>query len=116
MESLKESLKKTGLLTTINNNLEKSFNDALKDEEFKDFVKKLKLDKKILMKYTSTLEKSCQEYGNCKMCKNLLECKNPVHGYAYLPTHHNGKLNFGYKACKYQNKMLKDNKIKGKRN
>lgn len=108
MESLKESLKKTGLLTTINKNLEKSFNDALKNEEFKEFVKKLKLDKTVLMKYTSTLEKSCEEYGNCKNCKNLLECKNPVKGYAYLPTHHNGKLTFGYKACKFQNKMLKE--------
>jgi hypothetical protein len=38
MQSLKETLEKTGMLTTLNQNLEKSYNEALKNKEFKDFV------------------------------------------------------------------------------
>ena len=110
MQSLKETLEKTGMLTTLNQNLEKSYNEALKNKEFKDFVGLFNLDKNILMKYTSTLEGSCKEYGNCKNCKNLNECKNKIKGYAYLPTVNNEKLTFGYKACKFENNYLKETK------
>lgn len=85
-----------------------SFNEALKDKEFEEFVSKIKLPVEKLMKYTSTLEESKCEYGNCLNCSGLMECKNLVKGHAYLPEVKNGKINFVYKGCKYQNKMQKD--------
>ena len=52
--------------------LSQSFMSACSDKEFKDFVGLFNLDKNILMKYTSTLEGSCKEYGNCKNCKKSI--------------------------------------------
>lgn len=84
--------------------LEKSYNESLRDEEFKNFVDKIKLPSNTLMKYTSILESSKIEYFNCKKCKNLMECKNKVCGYAYLPKVRNDELEFNYKPCKYKEK------------
>ena len=88
--------------------LKKSFNQALKNEEFKNFVEKLHVPVETLMKYTSLLEESASEYNNCQNCKNLLACQNKVPGYAYLPEVKNKKISFSYQACKYQNKHLKE--------
>ena len=85
-----------------------SLNEALKNKEFYDFVSKLDMPKEELAKYTTTLEESSKEYGNCQNCKGLAMCKNRVNGYAFLPIKENNKLNFNYKACKYQNKLLKE--------
>ncbi len=88
--------------------LKKSFNQALKNEEFRSFVEKLHVPVETLMKYTSLLEESALEYNHCKNCKNLLACQNKVPGYAYLPEIKKQKLVFSYQACKYQNKHLKE--------
>lgn len=87
-----------------------SFKEALKDEDFKNFVDKLKLDEKILMKYTSQLQTSFIEYKNCMECKSILECKNPVKGYAYMPKVIDGRLEFSYIPCQYQKQYLKETK------
>lgn len=108
MKTLKQSLNENGIKVRINNKLELAFNEALKDKEFEEFINKLKIDKSILVKYTSLLKKSCSEYSNCKNCKNVLECKNEVNGHAYLPILNKNKLIFNYKACKYQEKIYKD--------
>ena len=105
MKTLKQSLNENGIKVRINNKLELAFNEALKDKEFEEFINKLKIDKSILVKYTSLLKKSCSEYSNCKNCKNVLECKNEVNGHAYLPILNKNKLIFNYKACKYQEKI-----------
>jgi primosomal protein DnaI len=96
------------------NDLEKelysSFVEAVKDEEFYSFIKKLKLDEKELMKYTSQLQASFIEYKNCMECKSLLECKNPLKGYAYMPKNNDGKLEFNYIPCAFQKQYLKETK------
>lgn len=92
--------------------LEKNYKEALKDNNFKEFVNKFKLKDEVKEKYTSSLEESYKEYSNCMNCKGLMECKNSIVGCAYLPKVDNGKLLFQYKACKYKNKELKQNKYK----
>lgn len=98
------------------NNLIKSYNDALKDKEFKSFTDKIKVSDDIKMKYTSSLEESKIEYNNCLNCNSLGECKNKIMGYAYLPRIINNGLTFTYKPCKYKNNMDKKyaylNKVK----
>ena len=100
MKTLKQSLKENGIKVQINNKLELAFNEALKDKEFEEFINKLKIDKSILVKYTSLLKRSCSEYSNCKNCKNVLECKNEVNGHAYLPILNKNKLNIKKKYIK----------------
>lgn len=90
--------------------LDSDYEDALKDPEFKFIVSKLKTDKKILKNYTSIIEDCAFELKNCKTCKGLLECKNNLMGYTYLPTIKNKQLLFHYKPCKYQEKNIKDTK------
>lgn len=107
MKTLKESLK----LNKINNlDLLASFNVSLKDPKFIKLIEKLNLPYEELSKYTSTLEDCSIEYNNCLNCKNILECKNKIKGYAYLPEVENKKLKFGYKMCKKYENLKKENK------
>lgn len=78
------------------------YKEALKNEEFKQFISKLKIDDEKLMKYTSSLEESSNEYNNCLDCPGLKECKNKLMGHAYLPKIVNGNLSFSYKPCRYK--------------
>ena len=95
-----------------NNNIDlmASFNESLKNEKFKKLIEKVKLPYEELAKYTSILEDCAEEYHNCLNCKNIMECKNRVKGHAYLPEVVNNQLRFGYKMCKKQEKLLKENK------
>ena len=95
-----------------NNNIDlmASFNESLKNEKFKKLIEKVKLPYEELAKYTSILEDCAEEYHNCLNCKNIMECKNRVKGHAYLPEVENNQLRFGYKMCKKQEKLLKENK------
>ena len=90
--------------------LDAEYKNALKNENFKAITKNLKLSNDELKKYTSLLEESSVEYGHCKNCKNLLECKNKVEGFCYLPINNNGTLTFTYKACKYKEGQINKNK------
>lgn len=85
--------------------LKKSYEQALLDPDFKLLCSKLKLSDDILMKYTSYLEESAFEFGNCLNCKGLAECKNSLKGHSYLPRIINGILEFNYKKCNYQKKQ-----------
>lgn len=102
-------LKVSSELKPDNFKLEKKFNEALKNEEFKKFIDKLKIEEEVLMKYTSTLEESSVEFNNCLNCNGLSECKNSVVGYAYLPKINNNKIQFHYKPCRYKQKTDKKN-------
>ena len=84
------------------NDLKKSYDEALKNKNFKDFIEKLKSDDSILMKYTSTLEECSKEYNNCLNCKGLNECCNQLIGYAYLPKVVDKNITFHFKPCKYK--------------
>ncbi len=112
MENIKNTLKEMGMNTELNKSLKENYKKALKDENFKELVSKIKLSEEELMKYTSLLEESSCEYNHCKNCKNILECKNKIQGYAYLPKIENNKLVFNYKACKYKEKLNEQNRFK----
>lgn len=88
--------------------LKEEYNNALKDSTFKMIVSKLKLSDEYLMNYTSLLEESTSEYKNCSNCKNIIECKNKITGYAYLPRVINNNLEFEYKPCMKQRNKLKN--------
>ena len=90
--------------------LDTEYKEALKKSDFKAITKNLKLSDDELKKYTSLLEESCIEYGHCKNCKNLLDCKNKVEGFCYLPINNNGILTFTYKPCKYKEIAVNKNK------
>lgn len=92
--------------------LNKSFQEACSDLEFKKFVSSLEVDEKILMKYTSSLEDAYQEYNHCLNCKSLAGCKNKIVGFRYTPFGNDKVINFSYEACKKKNKELKDNQYK----
>ena len=108
MQRLGEKIKPN---SNLNYKLNESYEESLKDENFKDFVSKIKLKREELMKYTSLLETSKEEYFNCKECKNILECKNKLKGYAYLPKVNNGSLEFTYRPCRFKKKLDKENKF-----
>ena len=90
------------------NNLAKSYRSALEEEGMKEFLSHISLPDEELMKYTSSLLDSKEEYDHCKSCKNLLSCKNKVCGYCYLPRVVDGNLVFEYHACKYLKKQEKE--------
>ena len=92
--------------------LKDNYVKALKEENFKKLVNKLKLTDELGMKYTSKLENTVEELKNCSKCKHLIECKNKVNGCVYYPTVNNNRLEFNYVACKYKNKELEEQSIK----
>lgn len=109
MENIEKIVNNIGYNSEIKRNLEKEFVASLKDEEFKKLVSKIKLPRETLMKYTSLLEMSSKEICNCRTCKNIMECKNNVEGYVYLPKVNEDTLEFNYKACKKKQELLKSN-------
>ncbi len=108
MKKISDQLKEMGLNKVLKNNLYNSYKEALKDKNFKQLVSKLKLSDDILMQYTSLLEESSIEYGNCQNCKGLIECKNEITGYAHLPMVVDSNLEFGFVACRYQKQFQKE--------
>lgn len=105
MKTVINTFEDLGFKNKINNELEKSFNENLKDEDFKLLVEKLNVPKEQLIKYTSALEESSKAYKHCLGCKNILECPYQMSGYAYLPKVVDGNLSFGYQPCKYRKKL-----------
>lgn len=108
MLEIKDQIKNMGFKTR--DNLKKEYIEACKDEKFTNLVKKLKIDDITLMKNTSQLKVCSNNYDNCLNCKNILECKQEIKGYCYLPKVVDGKLNFNYQPCKYRKKL--DNSTK----
>lgn len=91
--------------------LEKNFKKSLGDEKFKILVSKLKAREELLMKYTSELEDSSIEYDHCMYCKSILQCKNKIEGYVFLPKVNKDTIEFIYKPCKYKKKLNKQTKF-----
>ena len=97
--------------------LDKEYNNSLKDEYFNKIVTKLKLDKEYLEKYTSLLEESSLEFKNCSNCKGIVECKNKIKGFAYLPRVVDSNLFFEYKPCRFKkNEIKKEKQLKNVKN
>lgn len=110
MKGIKELIKEQNRFTNIE--LEKYFDEELKDDTFKKVVSKCKLPKEELIKYTSLFKDSACELKNCSTCKNILECKNSVTGHVYYPSVEQNNIIFSYVTCKYKKKLDKDNKYK----
>ncbi|MDD4706131.1 MAG: primosomal protein DnaI [Bacilli bacterium] len=92
----------------LKDNLKKAYVIALKNPEFKKLINTLKVKEDIAFNYTSKLEDTLGELGNCSKCKSLHECKNKVTGFVYYPKLENNRLLFDYVACKYKKKELKE--------
>ena len=90
--------------------LKKNFDEAYKDDTFKNIVNKIKLPKEELIKYTSRIKDASLELKNCANCKNILECKNNICGYVYYPSVLQDNLVFSYVPCKYKKKLDNDTK------
>ena len=84
------------------NDLKASYQEALRNKYFQQFVSKLNIEEEILMQYTSILEECAQEYSHCLNCNGLSECKNKVLGYLYLPKITGCSLQFRYRPCHYK--------------
>lgn len=108
MKAIKDSVKEL-YDKDYTDDLKKNYNEACKNPDFKDLVSHLKLNRECLQNYTSSLEKSSLEYHNCQNCKTILECKNEMEGFAYLPIVKNNSLIFKYKKCRYLKKLEEEN-------
>jgi primosomal protein DnaI len=111
MQNLKDLTKKE----SQNKNLEIEFDKSMQDKVFCGLVSKLKQPKKELMKYTTKLNNTCTELGNCKNCKGLFECKNSLEGHVSAPKVIQNKIYFTYFPCKYlktlESKETEDKKL-----
>ena len=100
MKGVKDLIKEQNRFTNIE--LEKYFDEEMKDDTFKKVISKCKLPKDKLIKYTSLFKDSALELKNCSTCKNILECKNSVCGHVYYPSVENDNVVFSYVPCKYK--------------
>ena len=91
----------------VKKNQEKEFNSALKNDDYKILVKKLKLNENEAQKNTLKLLDTLEELANCKNCESLYTCKNKVNGYVYFPEKKESNLVFSYIPCKYKKQALK---------
>lgn len=101
----------------VEKSLDSNYKEALKSEEFKALVNKLKLDDEIAKKNTSKLQDTVEEMLNCKKCKGIYGCCNAVEGHVFYPKMIEGKLNFVYTPCRYQKKREQEmqNKLTGEK-
>lgn len=96
-----------------NNDLLNDYKENLKDETFKNLVKKLKLNEKQGSQNSSILMDSVCELKNCSNCKGLYECKNKVYGHYLYPRVSGNIVELGYVPCK---KKLENDKLLEARN
>lgn len=86
----------------------KEFLKEKEDPNFDELTNQFSLSIEEMSKYTSLLTDAKEEYSHCRHCKGIMECKNKIMGYAYLPREKEGKLTFNYQPCKYQSKKAKE--------
>lgn len=90
------------------NTLKRSYMDSCSNKDFYKYVSSLPIEEDILIKYTSILEETFNEFLNCKKCKSLDYCKNKIKGYRYVPEKNGNNITFSYEACdkklKYEEK------------
>lgn len=91
--------------------LHKEYAKALKNDDFKALVTRLKITEEVALKYTSKLENTVNELNNCKKCKRLEDCKNNVYGCVNYPNVEGNRLRFDYRVCKYRMKQLEEEKL-----
>lgn len=111
MKDVKES--SSGFIRNdLDRTLLKNYISALKDDNFKKLVTKLKVKEEVAMKYTSKFENTVSELSNCKNCKGLEFCKNPVNGCVNYPNlEKDDRIRFDYVACKYKKEAIEKEKF-----
>lgn len=102
-------LKDEKLVKKLDIELNKNFEEALNDANFKKLCGSLKRPKKELMKITSKLENTCKECLNCKNCKGLFECSNSLEGHISYPKVIENKIVFTYIPCKFELEVINKN-------
>lgn len=107
MKSIQELVK---LSSDEINLLKQNYIKKLDNRDFREIVNMLNTNDEVLMQYTSSLEDASIEFGHCKGCKGLEECKNKIKGYMYTPRLEKEKVIFSYVACNYQQKKDHDTK------
>jgi primosomal protein DnaI len=85
--------------------IDKNYQEALKDANFKKLVDSLKVDEEAKKYNTSKLQDSVLELINCKNCKGLNCCKNRD-GYVCCPKVYNNSITFEYIPCKYKKEQI----------
>lgn len=110
MQSTNKIINNLNLKNKVENNLKKFYEETLKDENFKTLVSKLKVPEEILMKNTIKLEECSNNYQTCLACKSILTCPYVIKGYCYLPKVVEGNLTFSYIPCKFQKKLMEQQK------
>lgn len=110
MQSTTKIIDDLNLSKKLDKNLKKSFEEALKDDNFKQLVSKLKVSEEILIKNTSVLEECSKNYQTCLSCKSILTCPYVMKGYCYLPKIVENNLIFSYTPCKFQKKLMEQQK------
>lgn len=83
--------------------LQKNYQIALKDPLFKRLIAKIKVEDKVAMKYTSSLEQTVKEAKNCQNCPGLIYCQNRLEGHIIYPQKDGNQLIFSYLPCRYEN-------------
>lgn len=96
-----------------NNDLLKDYKENLKDEDFNNLVKRLKINEKLGSQNSSLLMDSACELKNCSKCKGLYECKNKVYGHYLYPKVDGNIIELGYVPCK---KKQENDKLLDSRN
>jgi primosomal protein DnaI len=101
MKSINKTMKDMNFNLKIKDQLERDFEKAILDKEFLNFISKLDIEKKEIIKYTSQLQTSFEEYKDHLTCKSFDTCQNEMKGYAYLPKVVDKKITFYYEPCKF---------------
>ena len=97
-------LNKTNMFNkNVISNLKKEYLKSMKNSDFEEYIRKIRLPHETLMKYTSRLETCFKEQTNCSNCKGLEQCKNEIYGFYLKEELDKDKLIFEYKSCKYMN-------------
>ncbi len=101
MKSINKTMKDMNFNMKIKDTLERDFEAAILDKDFLKFISKLDVEKSEIIKYTSLLQTSFEEYKDHLNCKGFDTCQNEMKGYAYLPKVIDGRIVFYYEPCKF---------------
>lgn len=87
----------------------KDYMEACADADFKNYVRSLNIDDKLLMKYTSLLQDAYLEKKLCDKCVSFKECSHSVKGYISVPEKRDKRILFTYVPCDKCKKYLELN-------
>ena len=93
-----------------NQDLEKNFDEAMKNPKFQNLVKHLGWSKREVLSRTTKLQDTLCELEHCASCKGLYMCKNLYAGHVSMPKKEEGRIFFTYVPCKFKKQETEQNK------